>query len=202
MIAGILQICGVFTGHTDKMLENIEMKEDLLFPYLSGNGADPNGLNPLPDSNQLTIPHSWKERVENILLGQAYDCGPWMFKSAKVALTWPVWQYAFPNAKYIIVRRRTGDIVQSCMKTGYLEAYSNEEGWKEMVRAYEEKFVQMISEGLNCKVIWPHRMVHGDYGQVYELLEWLGLPWKTEILSHIDPKFWKTRKKQKQWHTE
>jgi len=28
------------------------------------------------------------------------------------------------------------------------------------------------------------------------------LPWKTEILSHIDPKFWKTRKKQKQWHTE
>lgn len=203
MIAGILDICGVFLGTTDSMLENIAIRDRLIKPYLMYHGGHSSGLKQIPETCKLTYRIDWVDKVEGILEEQGYDGSQkWMFKSAKVALTWPVWNRAFPNAKYIIVRRRTGDIIQSCLKTGYMKAYDNKEGWKTMVHQYENKFVEMISEGLNCKVIWPHRMVHGDYGQIYELLEWLGLPWKTEILNHIDPKFWKTRKKEKSWQDQ
>jgi len=53
----------------------------------------------------------------------------------------------------------------------------------------------MITEGLNCKVVWPERMVQGNYQQMYETIEWLGLRWKSEVLTFIDPKLWKARRK-------
>jgi hypothetical protein len=67
------------------------------------------------------------------------------------------------------------------------------EGWLWWVHQHERRFVEMIMEGLNCKVIWPHRMIYGDFQQIYETIEWLGLKWRTEVLSFIDPKLWKAR---------
>ena len=76
-----------------------------------------------------------------------------------------------------------------------MKGCSNEEGWIQMCREYDLRFVEMINAGLDCKVIWPHRMAYGDYEQIYELLEWLGVEWKSEILPWIDPKFSKVRSK-------
>lgn len=196
MIAGILEICGIFTGKTNTRFENMELKNNLLNPYFSYHNADPSGQKNFPKTHDLLLPQTWKEQVLTIMERQGLqDEDKWMLKSGQVPLMWPVWNYAFPRAKYVIVRRRTGDIVSSCMKTGYMDAYDNEEGWKQMCREYEQRFTEMVNSGLNCKVIWPHRMAYGDYEQIWELLEWLGLPWKTEILNYVDPKFLKIRKK-------
>ncbi len=78
-----------------------------------------------------------------------------------------------------------------------MTAYNTEKGWIEWVRQYEQRFVEMITEGLNCKIIWPERMVYGDYQQLYELCEWLGLPWKSEALNFIDPLLWGSRVKER-----
>lgn len=199
MIANIMDICGVFTGEVDHMMENTHIRDYMERVYLSQQRCDPHGIIEMPDTVSLPIQRGWKERTETVLLDQGYDDRQkWMYKSHGIAPMWPVWQHAFPNARYIIVRRHTDDIVRSCMQTDYIRGYSDEDGWKMMVRRYEERFVEMISEGLDCKVIWPHRMAHGDYAQIYELLEWLGLPWKTKILTEIDPKFWKVRKNETQ----
>lgn len=196
LIAGVLDICKVFSGATDVMLENIDVRE-VMARYLKQQGADPKGQNPILPALDMDVPVGWKERVDNIILQEGFDGGgAWMLKSAKIALTWPVWYAAYPKARWVIVRRRTGDIVESCMKTDYMKAYDDKEGWVEMVRHYEDRFVELISEGVDCKVIWPQRMVYGDYSQVYELLDWLGLGWRTEVLAYIDPKFWRIRKKQ------
>ncbi|MGB4239665.1 MAG: hypothetical protein WBJ87_08685, partial [Candidatus Hydrothermia bacterium] len=82
-----------------------------------------------------------------------------------------------------------------------------EEGWLWMVHEYEKRFVEMIMSGIDCKVIWPDRMVYGDYQQIYEMLEWLGLPWKSEILTFLDPLLEKSRqiekeRRMKKWQTE
>ena len=125
-----------------------------------------------------------------------------------MCLHWPVWHYAFPNAKWIIVRRRTGDIVQSCMKTAFMRAFvknaackavgakDEREGWIWWVRQHEARFNEMMNEGVNCKVVWPERMVTGDYEQLYETLEWVGLQWRTEVLEFIDGKLWHARRGQ------
>lgn len=210
MIAGVINMCGAFGGimsgptrNNEKgMFENARIRNEILKPYLRNIGMDALGQFPIPDINKLHIPTNWRNRVLQIIKSEGYKGGPWMYKGAKMCLTWPVWNYAFPDAKWIIVRRRTGDIVKSCLKTGFMRAFRNErfrkavcakderEGWIWWVNQHEKRFVEMMNAGLNIKVMWPERMVNGDYSQVYETIEWLGLEWNSEALSFVDPKLW------------
>jgi hypothetical protein len=214
MVAGVINMCGAFGGkmsgpnknNAKGMYENIRIRNQILKPYLRGLGVDPLGQFPLPKINKLPIPSDWRERVENVIRSDGYKEDEWMYKGAKMSLTWPIWSYAFPNAKWIIVRRKSEDIINSCIKTSFMRAFSREsfrkalnvkteaEGWAWWVKQHEKRFVEMINAGLNCKVIWPEKMVCGDYKQIYEMIKWLGLKWNSEILSFVDPKLWRARR--------
>jgi len=196
IVSQILQICGAWTGEITDRWENKQLKQ-LLNKYYNSIGLDPKGQNPIPDTSKLLIPNSWVQDVENCIFSEGYKhTQTWLFKSARLCQTWPIWNYAFPSARWIIVRRRTGDIVQSCMKTDFMKAYDTEEGWKDWVHKHEKYFVEMIEGGVNCKIVWPERMVHGDYHQMYEAMDWVGLPWNTKVLSVVDPLLWNSRKKE------
>lgn len=210
MVAGIVNICGAFGGEMSGpnlnnqkgMFENFKIRDKVIKPYLRDVGADPLGQDPLPDTDHIPIPSDWRKRVEDVFEGQGYKEGPWFYKGAKMVLMWPVWDYAFPNAKWIIVRRRSTDIVDSCMKTSFMRSFQNREGWYKWIREHEKRFAQMYEAGLNLHVVWPERIIHGDYTQMYQLIDWLGLTYKPqEITSFIEPKLWKAREKQKllQW---
>lgn len=217
MVAGIINLRGAFGGkmsgptpnNAKGMFENSRIRNEIVKPYLISIGADKMGQYPLPDIENMTIPTSWKDRVQQVMIDEGYEDGPWMYKGAKMVLHWPIWHYAFPDAKWIIVRRKTSDIISSCVKTGFMSAFvrpgnqktvgasSERDGWLWWVHQHEKRFVEMIEEGLNCKQIWPERMVDGNYGQINEMLEWLGLEWDSEITKFIEPKLWKARQKQK-----
>jgi len=209
MIAGILDICDAFGGSCFEkpnnssprsLMENKKIHDKILLPYFQKFNADSFAQYPLPKIDDLVLPFDWQSRVLKTLHDDGYKGDrPWFYKSPKLALTYPVWNYAFPNAKWVIVRRRTGDILDSCLKTGYMKAFKKEKNerdcWKWYVHEFENRFVSMMTEGLNVRTLWPERMVNGDYGQLYDTIDWLGLKWKTEILSYIDPKFWKVRRR-------
>lgn len=204
MVAGVINICGAFGGNTGAgnkynekgLFENAKIRA-IDKEYLRSIGCDPKGQNPLPDTKNLTIPSNWRERIERAMLEDGYQKGPWYYKGARNCLTWPVWNYAFPNAKWVIVRRRSADIAESCLKTSFMNAYSTYEEWIMWINHHEECFVEMIKAGLNVKMVWPERMVKGNYEQMYELIEWLGLTWKSDqVMDFIEPKLWKARIKQ------
>ncbi len=214
MVAGAINICGAFGGNMSGpnknnakgMFENARIRNCITKPYLRDLGCDALGQFPLPDIDKLVIPYDWRNRIEQIMIEDGYKSGPWMYKGAKMGSFWPVWHYAFPNAKWIIVRRKSSDIVNSCVKTSFMRAFQNEknqkavgvnteeEGWLWWVHQHEQRFVDMIQAGLNIKIVWPERMVTGDYQQIMETMNWLGLPWKSEVLSFIDPRLWKARR--------
>ena len=198
MIAATINLCGAFGGEMSKrgMYCNDRIREGLVKPYLKLHNADPNAQKSFPEF--IGIPKDWKEKVERIISEEGYKSGEWMYKDSRICQMWPVWNNAFPEAKWIIVRRKTTDIIESCLKTGYMTAYTNREGWLEMVHIYEHRFVEMITEGLNCRTIWPERMVNGNYQQLYELCEWVGLEWKEESLRFINLLLWKTLQKRKE----
>ena len=216
MVAGVINMCGAFGGamsgptrnNPKGMFENARVRNEIVKPYLRRINVDALGQWPLPDVDSMLIPTDWGRRVEQVIMDQGYTKGPWMYKGAKMCLMWPLWHYAFPNAKWIIVRRRTGDIVQSCMKTAFMRAFAREEackavgakdareGWLWWIHQHEDRFREMMNEGVNCKVVWPERMVTGDYEQLYETLEWLGLRWQTNALEFIDSKLWHSRREQ------
>ena len=213
MVAGIINKRGAFGGdmsgptrnNAKGMFENARIRQDMVKPYLLSIGVDKMGQYPMADALKLDPVTSWQERIENIMIEEGYVDGPWMYKGAKMCQHWPVWHYAFPNAKWIIVRRKTPDIINSCIRTGFMNAFvrtpnqravgaKNEyDAWLWWVRQHEQRFIEMIQAGLNCKVIWPERMVDGDYSQVKEMLEWLGLEWGPEVTDFIEPKLWKSR---------
>jgi hypothetical protein len=215
LIAGMINRCGAWGGkmsgpnlnNKKGMYENSEIRNNVVKPYLREIGVDPMGQFPLPDPHTMNIPNNWRSMIHSVIGRQGYNGGPWFYKGAKMCLMWPVWQHAFPNAKWVIVRRRTGDIVSSCIKTGFMRAFSDElaqrkvnvqneaDGWKWWVHQHENRFIEMITEGLNVQIVWPERLVYGDYTQLMNTIEWLGLKWNPEALKFVDEKLWKARKK-------
>ena len=217
MIAGAINMCGAFGGkmsgptnnNQKGMFENAKIRNDVVKPYLRRCDVDHLGQYPLPDVDNMTIPRGWQHDVETVIREQGYTTGPWMYKGAKMCLMWPVWHYAFPTAKWVIVRRKTSDIVRSCMHTGFMRAFHNtsncmavgakdeQEGWLWWIHQHEQRFVEMFQAGLNVKVVWPERLVDRDYSQLQETIEWLGLEWTDDIFKFIEPKLWHSRQPKK-----
>lgn len=217
LVAGIINQRGAFGGkmsgpnmnNAKGMFENSRIRNDIVKPYFRTLNVDPLGQYPLPKIEGMIPPLGWSTKIEQVMLDEGYEGGPWMYKGAKLCLHWPVWNDAFPNAKWIIVRRKTSDIINSCLRTGFMRAFTSRsnqaavgakdewDGWLWWVHQHEARFIEMMQAGLNCKVIWPERMVDGDYTQIKEMLKWLDLEWGPEIMDFIEPKLWKARQKLK-----
>jgi hypothetical protein len=200
LIAKILALSGAFTGQVNKMMENTYLN-GFLHSYYHKINADQKGQYPLPDVNHLKFSR-FRDSIECSMMTHGYKWGvnPYMLKSSLLCQTWPVWHDQFPDARWIIVRRRTGDIVYSCIHTAFMMAFKNEdirrqigvnderEGWLWWIHQHEQRFVEMIETGLNCMVVWPDRMVNDDYTQIQQMLEWVGLPFDEErIRKEIEP---------------
>ena len=105
-----------------------------------------------------------------------------------MCLFWYLWHLAYPNSKWIIVRRDAKDIAESCMRTTFMRAYRSVDGWLEWVRVHEDRFRQMQKAGLQIKEVWPKKIINGDQSEMKEAIEWLGLEWKQNLINaFIDP---------------
>lgn len=202
MIAAAINKCGAFGGEMSKrgMYSNDQIRESLVKPYLNRMGIDTEGHYPLLRS--ISIPRDWDERVEKVLEVQGYEDGPWMYKDSRITPMWRVWNRAYKNARWVIVRRKPLDVIHSCIQTAYMLRFKSEtvqkyvgvntekDGWWWMIHQYEAYFNEMVQEGIHFKEIWPERMATGDYSQMYELCDWLGLKWSDAALDYINPLLW------------
>ncbi len=207
MTAGIVYKCGAwggsmqgdaFNNNKRAMYENRELRDVLLKPLLSSMGADPKGQNPLPGVATVKEVDSgvWREKILRIIGQQGYknNC-IWFYKDAKMALTFPLWHSAFPNAKWVLVRRRDEDIVNSCLRTGFMRAYDESKGWRRWVLEHEKLFTQMKEDGLDIMEVYPQRMIDGNFEEIKSVIKWLGLTWKEkEARVSIHPELWSGRK--------
>jgi hypothetical protein len=190
IVAKIISMCGAYSGKTNEMQENLNIKSLLDWYYTEKLGIPESGQFPLPKTRDLPSVSDLKVSILSLLDKEGYNRSkPWLLKGFRLAQTWPIWDKAFPNAKWIIVRRRTGDIIQSCMKTGHMKAYDNQVGWLGWVHDHEKYFVEILEKGLNCKIVWPERMATEDFTQMQETIEWLNLSWISEIEKLILPLF-------------
>jgi hypothetical protein len=206
LVAGSIKKCGGFGGnligptiHNQKgYFENGVIRDSIVKPYLSSEGVDPLGQGPIIDTKTMNIPNNWGHQILQVLKQQGLQPGPWFYKGAKACQMWPVWHKAFPNAKWVIVRRDTEDIVKSCMATGFMRRYKTREEWRGWIAIHEAKFTEMSNAGLDIKMIWPESMIYSDYSQIRDVIKWTGLEWKEkEVIEFIEPKLWKQKKKLK-----
>jgi len=210
IIAKILKLSGAFTGITNSMYENTQIKK-LVADYMTFIGADSLGQSPLPKKDEMFPYIDLKKSVSEILDSEKYSRQePWMYKSSNLCQLWKIWNQAYPDARWIIVRRKPSDIVYSCLRTTYMCGFSSKErqeaigvkgereAWLWWVRQHELMFQEMVAAGLNIRVVWPEDLVDGNYESVKELLNWVGLPFdEDEIRKEIDPMLWKSRNNRK-----
>lgn len=191
LISRVLQMCDANAGQTNKMRENVSLRS-LTQNYLNSvsNGCF------MPDLSTLEMPTNWSETVEHKLQGQKIpESMPFLFKYSGITQMWPVWTNTYPDAKWIIVRRRTGDILNSLAETAYMTRFkikknqqlvgaeNEKEAWLWWVHQYEDLFRDMIESSINHRIVWPERMRDGDFEQIKEVVDWCGLQWNEDVVN-------------------
>lgn len=199
LIAGIIHLCGAFGGtllgpnewNKKGMFENLYIRENMVKPYLTAIMADPRGQRPLPVAESVPVIIDWHEFFMEVMVEQGYVDGPIFYKGAKMCLMWPVWNTAFPHAKWVLVRRDEEEIAQSCLRTPFMTAYNDVEGWKEWINHHKLCWDEMFTEGLDIFEIWTPQLVDGDLSAAKEMVQWLGLEWDEEkVREFISPEIW------------
>lgn len=160
----ILQAYGCWLGRPsviNQLYENTDIRQTVLKPYLRRIGADPRGQKPLPDTDRLEPDPSLRRAVLERLNGAPR---PWAYKDAKLTLIWPIWAKAFPEAKWVVVRRDPECIANSCLRTHFMKAYDTREGWLGWVAEHERRFEAMKAAGLNVVETWPASFIADPEG--------------------------------------
>ena len=207
LVAGIVHACGAFGGklagpnrHNRRgMFENNAIRQNILKPFLRSLGYDPMGQNPLPDIG--VVAHAALERrgggrrfdqlresVLRVMRSEGYVDGPWFYKGAKMCLTWPIWNLAFPDARWIIVRRDSTKIAESCLRTGFMRAHKALDGWLGWVAVHEERFAEMMESCPHAIEVSTDEIVAGNLGHIESVIKLCGLDWDAAAVGDfIDP---------------
>jgi hypothetical protein len=205
MIGGVVRLCGAWGGDSLNTteydgrgsFENEEIRDSIVRPFLRGIKADPLGQRPLPNMAECRriapmVALPWRRRIDKIVKSQGYGNGPLFYASPQSCLVWPVWAKAFPKARWIIVRRKDEDIINACMKTGFMTGHSDRSGWNRWLEFHKERFDEMVRANMNIWQIWPQRMIKGKLAELKDLVENLGLRWDgTAVEDFIAPILWK-----------
>jgi len=205
MIAGIIHICGAYAGKVDKMYENIPIRQGIIKPILAASGGDIDGQYPLPTKITLRDGENFGKHITQYIQYQGKQPSEkWFYKDFRIVLTHMLWGLVFPDAKYVLVRRKDDDIIVSCLKTSYMKAFEDteiqkklgirsvSEGWYWWLAEYKKRFNEMKKSGIQIKEVYPSKMIEQDFSEVKEIVEWLGLEWKEkEVKEFINPKLWR-----------
>ncbi len=193
MIAGAVHCCGGYGGTELTKMNSNPHVSSLMTELLSHLKADPGGCFPLPTETRLDKPI---KNLSNRLyesVGSPYNT--WFVKDSRLLLTWKLWNAAFPDAYWIIVKRKDDDIIQSCMKTHYMNTFLDAAGWQWLIDQYKEKYEQMAYTVKNLYVIHPEKMIVDDYSEFRKGIEWMGLDWNPIVEEYMSKKLHKMKKR-------
>lgn len=195
MVAGITYLCGAFGGNmggSSKFtrtgsFQNVEIRQRIVRAYMMKGNWDIRGQDPLPTRDELLSYDNLKSEVEMIIQFQGCGNERWFYKDTALSLMWPLWNQAFPDANWIIVRRDRSEIAKSCLKTGYMRAFENQTDWERWASVYEQRFEEMKENGLNVVEVWPSKFLSGDLSDIACAIRKTGLPFKDKkVVQFLD----------------
>jgi hypothetical protein len=205
MIAGILSLCGIDAGQTinpDKSytthLQENQRIRGLISYAFKENLVDPQAQFPLPTRHFL-LPEGFRRRCFSTMVKEGVK-GLWYYKDNRLPLIWEEINKEFPEAKWILVYRSENGILESCKKTGFMQAFSKTyilqqidketaiEGWKWWLGQYQERVLEM-QYALNIRFVYPEKMMHGNFTEIKSIIEWVGGTWDEQAVKQfIEPK--------------
>ncbi|MDH5376738.1 MAG: sulfotransferase [Gammaproteobacteria bacterium] len=202
LVTAILHACGVFLGITVPgggsenplgFFENIYLREQVNKWLLEKMGVDILGVKTLPPLDQLPRVTGLEDTVRGLLEHEGYQNDmAWAFKDCKLTLLWPIYLQAFPDAKWVIVRRDDEGIINSCLKTSFMRQHSEDpQFWKQWIFEYQKRLLELKKTTPHYQEIWPETLMNGNTDSAQTLIQWLGLEWnEAEVRALLHPEFW------------
>jgi hypothetical protein len=187
-IARLLAMSGAQVGEVNRMFESVKLTEqnkNLLHTV----------KRPLEvkESIESATFNYFAANITNIVQTEQIHGLKWLFKSNTLTLAWRYWNKLYPDAQWVIVRRKPPYIINSCTKTAYMDMMKSakirdhigvkteQDGWKWLIKQYEHQWREMYRAGLNIVEVYPDRMANEDFTQVKILVRQCNFTWNTEI---------------------
>ena len=190
MVAGILKKTGFWCGSTlngdgnnpKGYFEHKVVREQIIKPMLTAMDCDPLGVRRLPDLDALESQPKLKRRLYEVLKSDGYrDQRPWLYKDAKLTLLWPLFREAFPEARWLIVKRDVDSFVGSCLRTSFMRQHSSDpEFWRAFADAYDQRIEALKSEADQIYEVYTPDFFSGDYTALESLSVDFGIEFDTK----------------------
>lgn len=181
MVAGTLAQCGAWTGTTvEGFYEHAGIREHIVKFILRGMGVDPLGVKTLPTVPATAEMRGLADYIKNLLATDEYKGERWLYKGCKMALLWPFFTKAFPEAQWVIVRRPREEIIASCLRAPFMNAHSdNPYFWEDWCAEYDRRLADLLNACPSAIVVECGRWsTDADY--VEEIVKSLGLTYNEE----------------------
>lgn len=171
--------------NVNTLYENTDIRERILKPYLRSLGCDPRGQTRLPPMENIPSITGLREKVLTFL----GEKEPRAYKDAKLTLVWQAFAEAFPEAKWVIVRRDRGKIADSCIRTEFMTGRRTRDDWLAWALNHEHRFERMRA-ALNAIETWPDETIAAP-DSFAPVAEHCGLTYSRQAtLDCIDRKLW------------
>jgi len=196
----LLQISGLFLGKVSGVtkanpyppgqLENVEIINKVVKPELRANGYDPKGQYPIPPIDFYDLNQQKRQQVLSIMKSQGLkEDQKWGIKLCKAVWNYRGWLGSFPNATWIIVRRKDEDIVKSCLspKAAFMDKYNTPDGWRWWVNEHKKRF-ELIKQNCTAYELDTDAVINKDFTQLKTVIKAVGLKWKPDkVEAQIKP---------------
>lgn len=186
-------VLGPTPANRKGQFENRRICRTVVKRYLKTLNSDPLGQCSWPDLRNLdpTENNPFHKLLEIIQEdGWDGDC-PWYYKEPKMCLIWPAVHNVYPDAKWVICRRNSSDIIRSCKRTAWFRStLKTEQQWTTWLNHHLDALEQ-IKDNCQAREVWPYRFLNGDFSELVDVLDWLGLHFNEEVANEfVDRSLW------------
>jgi hypothetical protein len=212
LVAGILHHCGVFGGVAEELckgghfnskgcFENRRIKNEICKPYLMAKGLFNVRLMPARFAGKSIdwfdpalsgpAPENLRRRVLDALAADGWDGeAPVFFKGPFLVRMPKAMCDAFPEARWLLVRRNTNHAMEDRLRTKYcLPDQKKDEAGNyipdDILRMANEAMDQILGHTANAVDVWPEKMIWGRWEQMRAEVELAGGTWNQEAVDRF-----------------
>lgn len=189
----VLAACGADFGtnlaHANKhnphgYMEDTALRSRVTKPWLERIGADRIGQWPLPDQ-------AWRPTASEVEAFHAdavtYMRAPYA-KDPKILPLWPLFDAAFPDARWVLVRRDAESIAESCLRTRFMMRFETRPEWIRWAHEMAKR-IDDAAAYTDAVEVWPDP---SDPECFREAVEFCGLGWNRSAVEAVcHPEDWR-----------
>jgi|TARA_R100000084_G_C4653953_1_gene151591 hypothetical protein len=117
----------------------------------------------------------------------------WFYKNPKIAFCWQLFNKYFPNAQWIIVKRNRNEILNSILRTEFMDAYKSVNEWNNYLDKYEI-LINNIKSNCNYTEFNINNVFDNKISEVKKLCYYLDIEYNEKWRKLINKKEWNNDK--------